>query len=73
LHGPKVLGDYRCPRPGVGRGNGRSVKSLGPMDRIFLAIICAGIITLVVALGLGSQGTNSDGITTGLHQRNLPR
>jgi hypothetical protein len=44
------------------------------MDRVFLALICAGIILLVAALGLGSQGTNSGDLTTvGVQQRIIPR
>jgi hypothetical protein len=39
------------------------------MDRVFLAVICAGIILLVAALALGTPQTSSDGLTTGLHQR----
>ena len=50
-------------------GNGYYTRSLCPMDRVFLAVICAGIILLVAALALGTPQTSSDGLTTGLHQR----
>ena len=55
------------------QGNGFCSRSLGPMDRVFLTIICAGIVLLVTALALGTPRTNSGGLTTGLYQRVLPR
>ena len=54
-------------------GNGYYTRSLCPMDRVFLAVICAGIVLLVAALALGTPQTSSDGLTTGLHKRILPR
>jgi len=41
------------------------------MDRVFLTIICAGIVLLVTALALGTPRTNSGGLTNGLYQRVL--
>jgi hypothetical protein len=54
------------------KGNGFYTRLLGPMDRIFLAVICAGIILLVIALGLVSPGTNSPG-SPATFGRVLPR
>jgi hypothetical protein len=53
--------------------SGFSRRLLCPMDRVFLAVICARIIMLVAALALGTPQTNSGGLTTGLYQSVIPR
>jgi hypothetical protein len=51
--------------------NGFSRRLLGQMDRICLAIICAGIILLVTALAL--QTPDAGALTIAMQQRVLPR
>jgi hypothetical protein len=52
-------------------GNVFSMRSLSPMERVFLAIICSGIILLVTALAL--QTPDAGALTIAVQQRVLPR
>jgi hypothetical protein len=52
-------------------GNGFSIWSLSPMERVFLAIICSGIILLVTALALRTPDAGA--LTIAVQQRVLPR
>jgi hypothetical protein len=62
---------WRAPRSLSREGNGFCTRSLSPMDRVFLAIICSGIILLVTALAL--QTPDAGALTIAVQQRVLPQ